>query len=70
MTVNSVSNTDGGVYVVTITGKLNGLNNPSTGAPWTVSNSFTLTIVPDCMNTNLTDKTITNMAVLVTQSTT
>ena len=62
LTVTSITNADLGVYVITIIGTLNTLNNPVTGVPWTTSFSFTLTVVNDCPITTITDKVINAMS--------
>ena len=68
LTVTSTSNADVGVYVITITGTLGGLNDPNTSLPWVITTTFTLTIQSDCVNTSLTTHAINNMSVLVSQS--
>jgi len=63
--VYSTSDSDVGVYTVTIRGTLTSLTNPKTNAPWFDEFTFTLTVQSDCIATTLTDRTINNMALSI-----
>ena len=60
---------DIGVYSITSIATIPQVD-PVTSANKFVSNNFTLTVQSDCVNTTITDKTITDMSVLVSQSST
>ena len=68
-TIITSSTAEIGEYTVTTMATIAQIDS-STGNNQSISHSFTLNVVSDCVNTIITDKTLSAMTIFVTQSST